>query len=54
MKVEDRTQYATDRLLEWIESAHLPKWVESELRESLEYMMELHREKMARKNGVRP
>jgi hypothetical protein len=47
--MEDRTQQATDRLIAWIDDANLPDWVEGELRESLEYMMILHRDKMARK-----
>jgi|CXWL01.1.fsa_nt_gi hypothetical protein len=48
--IEDRTQQATDRLLKWIEGEMLPEWVEVELRESLNYMMELHNEKIARKS----
>lgn len=52
--IKDGTQHATNKLLAWIDSAHLPEWVESELRESLEYMMELHNEKMAARKQVRP
>lgn len=48
--IEDRTQQATDRLLKWIEGEMLPEWVEGELRESLNYMMELHNEKIASKS----